>query len=82
MSLFNSLLHSIKKNFEKDRLVKEKILAVIKEKSGITLREDNITIRDKTLIYTTSPTVTMALKLKRDLILQGLVETTEIRHIK
>ena len=71
MSLFNSLLQSIKHGFEKENNTKKEIIKTIKEIINTTIQENSLKIKDKKLTILTTPTIKMAINLKKDLILNS-----------
>lgn len=63
-----SLLKRFSKSLNKDVLAKETIVKVIKNRTQIELKPENITLKDGVLEITSSPGINNSIKLKEEII--------------
>jgi hypothetical protein len=70
-----TLLERFSKLLNKKELAKESAASVIKDKTGINIAPENISIKDTTLEITASPGVKSEIMFKSELILSELKES-------
>lgn len=74
MTLFQSILKNIERAFEKDKVQIQHILDCIHLTTGVTLTDTMVRIQKTTLYINASPTIKMAIILKKELLLQKFKE--------
>ncbi|MEX0932416.1 MAG: hypothetical protein WDZ61_00785 [Parcubacteria group bacterium] len=75
MKNLNSLLQRFSSLLDKKSLVKGAVASVVREKTGIDLPVENISIKESVLEITASPLVKSEIMLKSEAILSELKET-------
>lgn len=74
MSLFQTLLSQIEKQLETNNARKALFVAVLRDVVGVTIDPDSISVKDTVLYLRVSPTVRMAISLKKQKIIAAFKE--------
>lgn len=72
MSLFQDILSGITNRLQKEGLNKENVINEINNSVGVLLKPDQISIKNKTLFISASPTIKSIIYIKKNKLLEDL----------
>lgn len=74
MSLFDSILHNLKKKIDAEHAYKDVVIECVASILHISLSKDGITLKSGVLYIQTAPPAKMAILLKKEALIEALQE--------